>query len=815
VNRDRAAESIVIDRGSYRRDAGLLAVAMALILAICFAPFLFGDASLMESAREGQSIYMDGAVAGQQTHGMRPADNASAFQTEPWLAIEHRLLLVEHRLPLWDPYDGYGTPFAAAMQPQPFYPLTTLLALRPSPRAYSYWIVARLFLCGWFAALFIRLFADRWAALGAGVACSLTGYFLNYINMPDLSVEVVLPMLLWSTELLSRRVSGVRVAALGAAAGLAYLGGMPEATFLVLAITAAYSVVRLATMSSGRMTTLGALIAAQALGAALGAIQLLPFVQYVALSFNIHDAKEAVGLSVDPGWFHGALLELVPRAFGSAVESTLTPAGGYTGLRGFVGASAAILAIVAIIAAIRTGSAGCRSVVLLLTAVAAYAFLKRFGSPLVDWTGDLPLLRSVYLAKYLEPVLGISVGLLVGFGIAAIRTGRIKAVDVAIAFGVILFLLNWLYLGSVFETRPEAYGLYSGAFQVALAAGAITALAAGYATSSTGVWRFAASTVLVLGLGAEPLIGYLAPTYWNSSDPLSANPYRGAPYITYLHGKLANSRARVLGSGALYPNWAGAYGISDPRSLNALYPSSYLPMVDAFIGTNEGANRVNGYDRFVAANVDHLTSDLGRRWLALSSIEYLVADPAFSDGITHAARHVFTPVYESPGVRIYKVPDPLPRLGLVHAVQPAKSFEAALAILTSPHFDIRRDAVITGIAPLVDLPNGPESVTITNVRSDRLTAEVHASSAALLLQNDTWFPGWIATVDGTTVPILQADAIFRGIAIPAGRHSVEIAYRPRSAYIGAAISLVALCICGGFVIARSFRTRRLGPKVSP
>lgn len=799
---------LIDDRSAYRRDAGLLAIALAAILGVCFAPFLFGDASLMESTSEGSSIYATGAVAGQSAHAMRVVDNASAFVTEPWLALEHRIIVQEHRLPLWDSYDGYGTPFAAAMQPQPYYPLTTLLAMHPSPRGFSWWIVARLFVCGWFAALYLRLFADRWSALAAGVACSLTGYFLAYLNMPHVSVEVMLPMLLWATELLCRGVTGPRAAALAAAVGLTYLGGMPEAAFLALGVAAAYAIVRLFTIGRGRFNALGAIVACHILGLALGAIQLLPFVDYVGQSFNIHDPDHAIGMWADLGWVQGVLLEFVPRAFGSAQESILTPARGYTGLRGFFGCSAAVLAIVAFAAALRLRDRR-RPIVFFLSAVAIYAILKRFGNPLVDWTGELPILHLVYLAKYLEPILGISVGILAGFGVAAIRERRVGFGTICTAFTLVLLVLSWLYAQSSSVVPAGPLGtVYFVSFALAIVAAGVAGIAACCVAIRGGALRSAATVVLVGGLAVEPLAGYLAPTYWFSSASQSDNPYLGAPYIAFLRSKLDLTRSRVLGSGVLFPNWAGAFGIDDPRSLNALYPAAYLTFVDAFLHSDDQSNRVNGYDRFVSVDPTTLQTELGRRWLQLSSIEYVLSDagPAIAAQQLHArAGSPFKLVFQAPGVTIFHVADASPRLTLIHHVRAVRDLGAALAILTSATFDVKHEAVVLGDPLVAEAPLQPERVFVTSTRSDLLTADVDASSPALLLENDTWFPGWTASIDGTVVPIMRADGIFRGIPIPAGHHHVEIAYQPLSAYVGAAISIAALMA----MVALLFTRRRI------
>ncbi len=55
---------------------------------------------------------------------------------------------------------------------------------------------------------------------------------------------------------------------------------------------------------------------------------------------------------------------------------------------------------------------------------------------------------------------------------------------------------------------------------------------------------------------------------------------------------------------------------------------------------------------------------------------------------------------------------------------------------------------------------------------------------------DAFDPGWKGLVDGKPVPVLPANVAFRGVPVPAGRHVVEMRYRPRSVRLGFAISLV-------------------------
>ena len=60
----------------------------------------------------------------------RTADpGASAWQTEAWYKLISDVFWIEHSLPLWNPYNAYGTPLSASALSQPFFPLTMLLSI--------------------------------------------------------------------------------------------------------------------------------------------------------------------------------------------------------------------------------------------------------------------------------------------------------------------------------------------------------------------------------------------------------------------------------------------------------------------------------------------------------------------------------------------------------------------------------------------------------------------------------------------------------------------------------------------------------------
>jgi len=71
---------------------------------------------------------------------------------------------------------------------------------------------------------------------------------------------------------------------------------------------------------------------------------------------------------------------------------------------------------------------------------------------------------------------------------------------------------------------------------------------------------------------------------------------------------------------------------------------------------------------------------------------------------------------------------------------------------------------------------------------------------------DAHDPGWRATIDGAPAAVQRANVAFRAVAVPAGRHTIEYLYRPRSITVGLAVSGIALLAALG---AAAVERRRL------
>ena len=85
-----------------------------------------------------------------------------------------------------------------------------------------------------------------------------------------------------------------------------------------------------------------------------------------------------------------------------------------------------------------------------------------------------------------------------------------------------------------------------------------------------------------------------------------------------------------------------------------------------------------------------------------------------------------------------------------------------------------------------------------------------AARDALLVVSRLDFQGWRATVDAKETPIVRVHGAMMGIVVPAGRHRVELCYRPRSLLLGALASLAGVVALAAWVRRGAVRVRRPG-----
>jgi hypothetical protein len=639
-----------VEVGAWLAKRQTLSAALLLVLALhlCFFPFIWGDQTLLAGSRGVTSVMPGGAFYGGSRGPSIYRGNdmgASAWMTEADAPLVRHQYLNEKNAPLWNPYQAYGAPLAANMQSQPFNPLYILFTLHPGPRTYNLFILCRFLIAGLCAYLYLRLFLPFAPSLAGGLVCMLSGYHILFFNMPHLSVDVLIPAVFLAIERLLRRQSARNVLLAVAVIFLSIAGGMPESTLLLLTFGCAYFLFRLlsdrAIRSAARRHIL-CFVSVNVLGLALAAFLLAPFLEFLRISFDLHQVKnlghiggldhDRLGLSV--------FTYVVPMLFGTAWKTIAPGLGGYTTLRDFFGILAVLFALIAagsLSANFQRRFSGERRFIAFFLGAAAVVLLKRYGAPLINWIGYLPFYQFVRHQKYEEPVLAFAVSVLCACGVGQVLAQQVSrrrlVVSLAIAF-LALAGIAAVSLPAVLAAKaePHAYYLSLGGAAAVLFIATLLLLGSHTPVRDARKASWLAGSLLAL-LACELAGNYIYPVYYlmTRSATDEANPYRGAPYIGFLRSNIP-ANERVFGrDGILYPNWAGSFQLADIRGLDAMYYWKYLHFVRSFL-RDEAPHAPTGdlVERFTGGNEHTFDTALKRRLLQLSSVKYLLSMRPFA-----------------------------------------------------------------------------------------------------------------------------------------------------------------------------------------
>ena len=138
-------------------------------------------------------------------------------------------------------------------------------------------------------------------------------------------------------------------------------------------------------------------------------------------------------------------------------------------------------------------------------------------------------------------------------------------------------------------------------------------------------------------------------------------------------------------------------------------------------------------------------------------------------------------------IRVFAVPNTLPRAYVVGGVRVADGI-AGFEVLLDPGFDPRREVLLPAGSPSATPSGFWGRCRIASERADRVRIEAELGADGHVVLVDGYDPGWRVTLDGRPAPLLRANMAFRAVAVPAGRHVVEMVYRPPAVLAGLLLS---------------------------
>ena len=478
-------------------------------------------------------------------------------------------------LPLWNPWEVGGAPFAALPDLAWLSPLSLPLWILPLSVATAYVKLAEVVVgIAGMSAFLRRLGASRPAAMLAGIIFVSSGFMTMWTMWPHTRVAAWIPALFWALERLvqERRARDVAILALIVASML--LGGFPAVTLYALTLAGAYVLARAWAVSRQRprhaLQAVGGAAGGVVLGVGVAAVQIAPFVANLgALGLEGRDYSAS---HLPTGMFLTAgVPDTVGLCVGGEVYGPVNPIEAV----GYIGVAALVLIVVSLVLRVpRTAGSTTAPRLFLAIALAAIVGAIWVGGPFLRVLQELPFYGSNPISRG-QSVFAFVGAALAGLGFDSLlrrarsrRTdtetagqGRLRrrALAAAVLVAVALFSA-WVVTSAFADARSGGYEAHlSEAVRIPLLLLVGSLLAVALALVGPGRAR-------LVGVATIAVLAVAQSTWFvHTMLPLSdrENFYPTTPTHQFLRTHLEGDRYGA-GDGTMYSATSAVYGLRTP-----------------------------------------------------------------------------------------------------------------------------------------------------------------------------------------------------------------------------------------------------------
>jgi hypothetical protein len=693
-------------------------------------------------------------------------------QVLPWFEEQARAW-GKQGIPIWDPYVWGGQPLLGQMQPGAAYPLNWILFALPLHNGEIKWwelqwyfVAIRLMAVSFCYLLCRDMGRSRAASLLAGAVFGLGGYIGNTGWPQMVNGAVWLPAVFLFLLRAGRGKNVVANAALsGMFLGISFLSGHHQAPmFMALAAAGVWLYYMFRSRRMDWSYTRAAALSA-AIALATGALQILPAYEYGRLAKRWVGAPEALTWNQPVPYSVHETYDLkgtdLLGIFFPKIQSTSDP---------FVGVAALALALLGVGVAWR------------------------------DWRARVTA--------------GVAMGaLLFALGHSSIFHGLLYAV-----------------VPQLDKARVASAAIFIFQFGVALlAAYGVDQLGAEESSPWT---RRAMWSVLAFGIATLAIFG--AVFFWNNlkfpfPDAMMVTPFMAlilaAVFYATRRGALRATQCAVLLVVMVLFELGSAESVMVPRS-NAKLTADLDRMrsnqdIASYLRKQPGFYRAEFLGDTIPANWGALADvpmwggDLASITLNMLSFDFWrfqsrelwgVAYTIASNPPPDGGEEVFAGVS---GMKVYRHLEVFPRAWAVHELARVPDLPAGNRMIRDDLAGMHQRAYLLTAAPALESCNAGDAVAVRQYRMNRVTVDARLSCRGMVVLSDSYFPGWHAYVDGKSARIYEVNTAMRGVAVPAGVHSVVFQYRPGSAVWGGVLTVLG--IAAALVLGLTASTEKRQP----
>ena len=734
--------SVETAKRSALKDIGLFAIPLAFFARVVFTNQVF-------VARDLQRVYLP---------------------LKSWWAMR-----VGHgEMPLWYPLDGLGQPFIGMVVSGAWSPFNLLHLVMSDVQAVKWSLIAAYLLAfGGAVHLGRQLRFSTAACVCAATIFSLTGYLVSLSNNPTYATAAcTIP---WSVSFAYGWVHGQRRwFLLGGAFATATIALCGDAMNFAVAL-AVLLLVATPWSRDDRWPRVGRAVALCVAAVGLASCQMLPALAIRGASISADQSvARALTWSGHPirllEWLFGPVFlngDHQLDGVGTAIDASMNSAWSESQHIGGLGIVLAILGAIRLLAVPRARPFVAAWCVLFIV------WLGRF-TPAGEWAYRfVPLWKSFRYPEKLTPWLLLGLAIAAGTLVAqTIDLAKVrKQLLIAAGVGVAALLLE-LATGTISRLVSGLPPASAEAVHRHLLVGAgVVALCSGIAAflpAERREWLIAALVVLPIGVSGFN-------TYWvGPGESLTQAPAVVEILKERSTGPAPTRVWSTVGS-AIAPDDLGTLGYGEfmaeatKASLRPATGSQWgIATVDGYLPAMSLRVREAGVTEATAAlwGTDFVVSTTDKQPAAAERVATVEDVDLSLSRLTHRLQRVF-----------------VARERTVHSPTEAKAALTDAAVIAGTEVVI--ESAVAGDAPA----DATGTATIRDFQPERITIDVTATAAAVVVLNEAFYPGWTAELDGTQVEILAANAAVRGVRITGGAHVLAMRYASSAWLWGTSLTL--------------------------
>ncbi|MBI3576793.1 YfhO family protein [Candidatus Gottesmanbacteria bacterium] len=719
-------------------------------------------------------------------------------QLYPWktLALDS---LKSGKLPLWNPYNFSGSPLLANGQSAILYPLNLLYGLLPQLTAWTLLIILTPLLASIFTYLYCRkLSLSPVGSLLAGIAFGYSLFVSVFLEYNTLGHVILwLPLALWAIEAGRQRLSSLSLGVFGFSLVAAGFAGHLQLFVVTIIFVSFYSYLRLK-----KFALLSCYLAVLLISLGIGAIQHIPTWELLGLSARANHPYQYLvdTLLIQPQ----QLLKFVsPDIFGNPATRNYLPTDSYPSKALYIGLIPLVLALSTIFVRKKNGFVRIfwtTSVVLLLATVRSPISERIYHLPIPFLSTSSPT-NAVFLLSF-------SMAVLAGLGLDHMRSTR-KQLTISIIAVAALLLLSWA-LAALHVIPIQKNNLIYSTLVLGVS---ITGFALLWKTQTK---RLAVAILIILTVFD---LFYFFGKFNPFVPPTLVFP---TTMVTdWLKKNTGIDRFWGYGTAAIAPNIATQFGIFSPDGYDPLYPRRYGELINASKDGNlltQFTNQTRS-DAKIAPGYGELdlpNNPYRLKLLQLLGVRYILdRSENGSTQLTFPSK-LFSQKATLEDWRIYEYRAVLPRAYLASNYEVYTSAEQFEHRFFDPTFDPRRTILLEEKPDFVPTTeNSSDSLRVATYEPNNVVIDIVTTSPRLLFLSDTYFSGWVATIDGAPTKVYRAFYAFRAVVVPPGNHIVSFSYRPQSFLLGKKVTIISMILfaIALYALPKTFDSHRFDDRV--